>query len=275
MDIGIYTRTFDRPTLEDTLDAVTAHDIRYVQFNFANAGIPTLPERVDPPLLARISAAMSARGIHFASIAGTYNMIDPDLANRRQGMERLAGLAAASHALGNQVITLCSGTRDPHNMWRHHPANDTPEAWRDMVEAMAEAASIAEANDVVVAFEPEVSNVVDSAVKARRVLDEVRSSHLKVVMDGANIFHHGELPRMAEILDEAFQLLGADIALAHAKDLDHDGEAGHLAASHGRLDYDRYIRLLKAVGYDGSLVLHGLAEDQIDGCVAFLRSKIG
>jgi sugar phosphate isomerase/epimerase len=94
-------------------------------------------------------------------------------------------------------------------------------------------------------------------------------------MDGANIFHHGELPRMAEILDEAFQLLGDDIALAHAKDLDHDGEAGHLAAGHGRLDYDRYVRLLKQVGYDGALVLHGLSEDQIDGCVDFLRSKIG
>ena len=80
---------------------------------------------------------------------------------------------------------------------------------------------------------------------------------------------------MSEILDEAFQLLGGDIALAHAKDLDEDGEAGHIAAGHGLLDYDRYIRLLKQADYSGALVLHGLAEDQIDGCVAFLRSKIG
>jgi sugar phosphate isomerase/epimerase len=275
MNVGIYTRTFDRPTLEETLNAVAAHDIRYVQFNFANAGVETLPERIEPSLIAQIGAVMSAHGIAFASIAGTYNMIDPDLAKRRRGMERLAELATASRALGNRVITLCSGTRDPHNMWRQHADNVTPEAWREMVQAMAEAASIAEAHDVIVAFEPEVSNVVDSAVKARRVLDEVRSFHLKVVMDGANIFHRGELPCMSEILDEAFQLLGDDIALAHAKDLDQDGEAGHLAAGHGLLDYDRYVGLLKEAGYDGALVLHGLAEDQIDGCVTFLRSKIG
>jgi hypothetical protein len=30
---------------------------------------------------------------------------------------------------------------------------------------------------------------------------------------------------MRKVLDEAFELLGSDIALAHAKDLDKDGEA--------------------------------------------------
>ena len=38
---------------------------------------------------------------------------------------------------------------------------------------------------------------------------------------------------MREILDETFALLGKDIVLAHAKDLDHDGDAGHLACLQG------------------------------------------
>jgi sugar phosphate isomerase/epimerase len=159
-------------------------------------------------------------------------------------------------------------------MWRRHPDNDTPEAWRDMIAAMAEAASLAEAHGVTLAVEPEVANVVDSAQKARRMLDEVRSPALKICIDGANVFHLGELPRQREILDEAFQLLGDDIVLAHAKDLDHDGAAGHLAAGHGLLDYDHYLTLLHQIGFDGAIVLHGLSEAQIDGCVAMLRAKI-
>src|SRR5205085_9742453 len=113
--------------------------------------------------------------------------------------------------------------------------------------------------DVLPAFEPEVSNVVDSAVKARRLLDEVGSPRLKVVLDGANIFHAGELPQMERILREAVALLGPDIALAHAKDLSRDGEAGHEAAGHGLLDYDLYLSLLASAGYAGPLILHGLA----------------
>ncbi len=57
--------------------------------------------------------------------------------------------------------------------------------------------------------------------------------------------------RQHEILDEAFQLLGDRIGLAHAKDLSQDGEAGHEAAGTGLLDYDYYLQLLQQSGYDG------------------------
>ena len=93
-------------------------------------------------------------------------------------------------------------------------------------------------------------------------------------MDAANLFHGGELPRMKEILEEAFALLGKDIVLAHAKDLDHDGDAGHLPAGHGRLDYARYMSLLHGCGFKGPLLLHGLSDAQVPGCVAFLREKM-
>ena len=132
---------------------------------------------------------------------------------------------------------------------------------------------VADEFKVVMAFEPEVNNSVDSASRARRIIDETGSPRIKVVMDGANVFHRGELPRMRDILSQAFELLNGHIALAHAKDLDHDGDAGHLPAGQGVLDYDCYLSLLKNSGYSGPIVLHGLSEAQIDGCVAFLRSK--
>jgi sugar phosphate isomerase/epimerase len=115
-----------------------------------------------------------------------------------------------------------------------------------------------------------VNNVVDSAHKARRLIDELGSPALKVVMDPANIFHTGELPRMREMLEEAFSLLGQDIALAHAKDLDHDGDAGHLPAGKGILDYPLYLDLLQRSGFTGALILHGLREEDVAGCVAFV-----
>jgi sugar phosphate isomerase/epimerase len=198
-------------------------------------------------------------------------MIDPDMERRRDGLRHLAVLTRAAGALGASVITLCTGTRDAHSMWRWHRDNTTPEAWTDMVASVAEAVRVAEEHRVTLAFEPEVANVVDSARKARRLLDEIGSPWLKVTIDPANIFHAGELPRMHEMLDEAFDLLGADIALAHAKDLDHDGEAGHQPAGRGVLDYPRYLELLRNSGFQGAVVLHGLPESEVPWCVAFVR----
>ena len=84
----------------------------------------------------------------------------------------------------------------------------------------------------------------------------------------------GELPRMREMLDEVFALVGKDIVMAHAKDLDHDGDAGHKAAGEGKLDYDRFLSLLHTCGFKGPLLLHGLSEAQVPRCVAFLREKL-
>jgi sugar phosphate isomerase/epimerase len=64
---------------------------------------------------------------------------------------------------------------------------------------------------------------------------------------------------MREMLDEAIALLGKDIVMAHAKDLDHDGDAGHKAAGQVRLDCDRYLSLLHTPGFKGPLLLHGMS----------------
>ncbi len=274
MQIGIFSKTFARPTLAGVLDAVAAHGLYHVQFNLDCAGLEPMPAVIDAATCDVIRQALAARAIEMAAISGTFNMIDPDLHQRQLGLQRLRVLAAACARLDTRVITLCTGTRDPVSMWRRHPDNDSAEAWQEMLASMHAAAEIAAEFNVTMAFEPEVSNVVDSARKGRRLLDEIQSPHLKVVMDGANVFHAGELSRMHTVLDETFDLLGNDIVLAHAKDLSQDGEAGHDAAGTGLLDYDYYLALLQSAGYTGPLILHSLSEAQVDDSVAFLRGKL-
>lgn len=271
MHLGIMATTFERPTLEATLDAVAHCGAHGVQCDLACAGMPTLPARIESALCARVRTAFAERDLTMSALSGTFNMIHPEPAERAEGRRRLRVLLDACGTLGAGVVTLCTGTRDPYNMWRRHPDNDTPAAWTDLVASMREAVRGAEEAGVTLAFEPEVANVVDSAHKARQLLDEIASPRLKVVMDGANIFHKGQLPRMRELLEDAFTLLGADIALAHAKDLDHDGEAGHLPAGRGVLDYAQYLALLQRSGFTGALILHGLAEDDVASCLAFVR----
>jgi sugar phosphate isomerase/epimerase len=271
MQIGIFTRVFERPTLANVLDAVLAHGIRTVQFNLESAGLEEMPQAIAPQDAERIRSAFEQRGMTISAVSGTFNIINPDLAAREEGMRRLNVLAEACALLGTGIITMSSGTRDPQHMWRRHPDNDTPAAWDEMIVAMRQATRIAESHGVTLVVEPEVGNVVNSARKARRMLDTIGSPNLKIVIDGANLFPAGTLARMAEILDEAFELLGPDIAYAHAKDLSADGEAGHEAAGTGLLDYSCYVRLLERSGYLGPLVLHSLSEAQVEGCIRFLE----
>ena len=273
MELGIFSKHFARQTSAQAFDAVRSHGLSCVQFNFETCGLPAMADEIDDALCERVRSELADRSIAMTAVSGTFNIIHPNIEERRRGLRQLAELARVCRLLGTTAISLCTGTRDPDYMWSHHPDNSEPEAWRDLVSSLETALGSAEEHGVTLAFEPEVANVIDSARKARRLLDEMQSPRLKVIMDGANIYHAGELPRMGEILAEAFELLGSDILFAHAKDLDHDGEAGNLAAGTGVLDYDLYLSLVQQAG-DLPLVLHGLDESQVTGSVAFVRSKL-
>lgn len=285
--LGVLTSEFERPSLESTLDAVAAHGIGAVQFQLGSAvpsiplptslqrGLDVLGEHLSPSLCREIREQLAKRHLTLAAVDGTFNMIDPDEKRRWTNLGHLRQLVESCAALGTSVVTLCTGSRD-EIMWRRHPGNDSPEAMADLVAVMKAAAQTAEEYAVTLAFEPEVNNVASSAERGRQLIDEVGSSSVKVVMDPANIFKAGELPRMQDKLREAFDLLGNDIALAHAKDLDHDGEAGHLAAGEGLMDYPLYLSLLQRSGFDGTVVLHQmhhLSEAQIDSRFAYVSQE--
>jgi sugar phosphate isomerase/epimerase len=275
MEIGIFAKTFSQPALEQTLGEVLRHGLRTVQFNMACAGLPSLPDTIEPQLADRIRAAHESRGIRICAVSGTFNMIDPDLDRRRDGLRRLEVLASACARLGTRVITLCTGTRDPLDMWRHHPDNGTFAAWHDLLESLGVALALAERYNLTLAIEPEPANVVDSAPTARRLLDELRAPRLKVVLDAANLIHGRKIAQMPAILDEAFALLGHAIVIAHAKDVVGQGEAMRWAAAgRGLLDYDHYLRLLRRAGFDGPLVLHSLGPDEVAESVRFLERKL-
>ena len=276
MRLGVFARTFARPSPEDVFDALVGHGLRETQFNMSVAGLSPLPEEIAPALADRVRVAAAERRIALVAVSGTFNMIHPDKEVRRDGLRRLGVLVGACERLGISTVTLCTGTRDPEDMWRRHPDNARPEAWRDLLATMQEALQTSEEHGVTLAFEPEAANVVDSAGKGRRLLDEMRSPRLKVVMDAANLFDARDparrLSHSEKILEEAFEFLGEDLLLAHAKDVNESGEV--VAVGKGDLDFDLYIKHLSEAGYDGSLVMHGLTEEEVEGSLAFLRRKL-
>ena len=274
MRLGIFAYTFVRPTVEQVFDAVRAHGMANTEWNYVAIERQEVPDRIDPAFAERVRAAAAERGITVDSIAGYTNLVDPDPERRRAGLQRLCGLIRSARAHGADKVALCTGSRDPASMWRWHDGNDDAGAWADLLASLGECLRVAEEADVTLVFEPEVNNVVHTARKARRLLDELRSPHLKVVFDGANIYHEGELERQQAMLTEAIDLLGADIALAHAKDIERDGDAGHAAAGTGKLDFAHYLGELARSGYDGSLLIHGLEERQVPDSVRFLRGHL-
>jgi sugar phosphate isomerase/epimerase len=230
--------------------------------------VPALP----PCLAHEVARAARFQDIGIAAVSGTYNMIHPDKAVRATGLARLEVLAARCHDMGTHLITLCTGTRDPLDQWRHHPDNASTDAWRDLLEAMEAALAIADRHGIVLGIEPELANTVSSAEKARQLIGELANPRIKIVLDAANLFEQVTLAEQRRVVATAVEMLGGHIAMAHTKDRAGDGR--FVAAGKGVLDYGHYLSCLQAAGFDGPLVTHGLMAQDAEGVSKFLRGAL-
>jgi sugar phosphate isomerase/epimerase len=272
MEVGIFARTYQRPTLEAALDAVVAHGFRHVQFNMAVAGLKPMSAQIDPAVVRRIRLAFDERGLTMTTLSGTFNMAHPDETVRQEGLERLEVLMSVAGELGTNFVTLCTGTRDPNNMWRYHPDNTSQQAWNDAMQTIGEAAEIAREYDVRLGIEPEPGNIVSNSAKALKVLKELDSPDLAIILDPANIIDGIPEDEIDTTIDSAVKRLGYRTLSIHGKDRDASGNV--VPAGKGIVPWERFIAGLQRIGNKNPILLHGLDEAEAPGAKAFLERVI-
>lgn len=272
MQLGIFAKTFSGTAPLLVMRAAAEAGYSAVQYNMACSGLESLPAAIPTDTATAVAHAARSEGLTVSAVSGTYNMIHPDPAVREEGHRRLAVIAASCRAMNTRLITLCTGTRDPHDQWRHHPDNLSASAWKDLLQSMSLAIEIAERHGLELGIEPELANVVNSAAAARRLIAELASPRLRVVLDAANLFEHESLLAQRRIVAEAVGLLSSHIVMAHAKDRATDGS--FVAAGQGILDYDHYLACLAEAGFRGPLVTHGLSAAEAPAVAKFLGRKL-
>lgn len=272
MRLGIFAKTFAGNNPLTVLDAAKTAGFASVQYNMACSGLAAMPDALTPQQVAAVADAARATGVAIAAVSGTYNMIHPDPEVRAKGLQRLHILIENAAGLGTDMVTLCTGTRDPADQWNHHPDNASPEAWRDLLDEMAKACALAEARGVKLGIEPELANVIDSAPRARVLIDTLQSPALAIVLDPANLFEVAPLQAQRDLLSQAVDLLADRIVMAHAKD--RNAQGGFATAGQGVVDFPHFLGRLKPAGFGGDLVTHGLAADEAAGVATYLAQTL-
>jgi sugar phosphate isomerase/epimerase len=272
MHLGIFARTFPGTDPDTVLLAAAQAGFGVVHYNMSCSGLSPALESVPPAVADEVADAANRHEMEICGVSATYNVIHPDPEVRRHGMARFSGIAEVAPIIGTDLLTICTGTRDPDDMWRAHPDNAASEAWRDLLTAMEQMIRVADEHDVRIGVEPELGNVVSSAATARRLLDELQSDRIRIVLDAANLFEAGSCDDQHGVVSEAIELLADRIVVAHAKDRARDGSP--CAPGRGIIDFDHYVHELTRAGFCGPLVAHGLPAEDAPATARFLRERI-
>ncbi len=277
MPLGLCTTDLAPRPPRQLLGQIKEYGFSLVQFSFASIGEDELPAKITPNLINAIKTALVEQQLELVAINATFNLIHPDPASREEGFSRFPLLAETAARLGCPVLSLCTGTNDPTDMWRYHPANSKEESWQLLEEGLARLLPWAKRYDLTLGIEPEAANVASTAWLARRLLDKLGSDRLKIIMDCANLFAAGSAwpEKVAGVLSEAFTLLGKDIVLAHGKDIKAGPGITFTSPGQGIIDYELFLDLLGQNSYQGPMLLHGISEEsQIPACRDFMKEQI-
>lgn len=183
-------------------------------------------------------------GMDIAVLGCYLNLAHPDpqklseIQNRYKAHIRLASM------LGCGVVGTETGA--PNEKYAYEEACHSEEALQLFIKNVMPIVRYAEQMGVVFAIEPVFKHIVYNPERARRVLDAVDSPNLQIILDPVNLLDISNYTRQKEIMQEAIELLGKEVAVVHIKDyVVSEGKLVSVAAGNGAMDYTDLISFIK------------------------------
>ncbi len=179
------------------------------------------------------------------AVLGCYlNLATPDAAALKKNIERYRAHLRFASLLGCGVVGTETGA--PNVDYHYEEACHSEEALRIFIENLRPVVEYAEKSGVILAIEPVVRHIVYNPERARKVLDEIDSPNLQIILDPVNLLDTWNYTDYKAIIRNAIDVLGKDVAIVHVKDFDIiDGKLVSIAAGTGIMDYSDIIGFIR------------------------------
>lgn len=203
----------------------------------------TLPE-LTPGWAMHLKKVFEASGVDIAVLGCYLNLATPDEDALLRTQEVYKAHFRFASLLGCGVVGTETGA--PNKEYRFEEACHTEEALKTLIKNLRPVVSCAEHFGVIFALEPVYKHIMWNPKQTRKVLDAIASPNLQIIFDPVNLLHISNYENREEIIEEAIDTFGDEVAVIHLKDfVVKDGELAACAAGQGMMNYDRILRFAK------------------------------
>ncbi|MDF2566444.1 MAG: hypothetical protein K0Q53_2848 [Massilibacillus sp.] len=271
MKLGIFSKTFADLDFETAIQKINDYNLNYIQFNFANIGLKSMPEIVTEDEIRNIASITKKYSVKISAISGTFNALEQDKEKLERNLHCFRAIVESARNLNVPIVSISTGSFNQENFWASHPENHTEKAWHYLINSLHSMLKIAEDNHIILAFEPEQANVVSTSKDAVRLIEYFQSKNLRVLFDAANIINVNNADKMLETIYTSVDQLKDYIVLAHCKDILATKEyIKFVPVGQGNLPLKKYIDYLTK-SYDGPIIMHGLEKKDIPHALKYLN----
>ena len=220
----------------------------------------TKDEALTPGLAMYIKNVFAKNNVDIAVLGCYLNLATPNEEQLKQNVHRYMAHIRFASWLGCGVVGTETGC--PNETYSYVPECHNEESLQLFIRNLRPVVEYAEKMGVVIAIEPVAKHIVSTPVRARRVLDEINSPNLQIILDPVNLLAEWNYQDAKKVVDEAIELLGDDVAMVHIKDyVIVDGKLRSVAAGTGEMDYTSLIKWMK----EKKPYIHATLEDTNPG----------
>ncbi len=205
------------------------------------------------------------------AVLGCYlNLANPDPVQLKAIQDKyMAHIRFAAH-LGVGVVGTETGA--PNVEYKFEEACWSEEALEIFIKNLRPVVKYAEQMGVLLAIEPVVRHIVCNPVRARRVLDEINSPNLRIILDPVNLLEIYNYEKQDEIFAQAIELLGKDVAVLHVKDfIIEDGKLKSVGVGQGQAHWDKIIPYMKKEKPFMHATLEDTKPDNAVACLNYIK----
>lgn len=205
---------------------------------------PTTDEALTPGLAMYIKNVFARNNVDIAVLGCYLNLANPNPEKLAQITHRYMAHIRFASWMGCGVVGTETGA--PNETYTHVPECHGEEALQTFIKNLRPVVKYAEQMGVVMAIEPVWKHIVCNPARARRVLDEIASPNLQIILDPVNLLDICNYKDQAAIVDEAIEVLGPDVAMVHLKDfVVEENKLVSVGAGLGQMDYTSVIKFMK------------------------------
>lgn len=205
---------------------------------------PTTDEALTPGLAMYIKNVFARNQLDIAVLGCYLNLANPNEEQLAETIHRYQAHIRFASWLGCGVVGTETGA--PNETYTFTPQCHTEAALETFLENIRPVVAYAEKMGVVIGIEPVYRHIVNSPKRARRVLDEIGSPNLQIIFDPVNLLDVDNYEDRDNIIEEAIELLGADVAVVHLKDcMIRDGKLLSMGCGQGEMNYKPILKFMK------------------------------
>jgi len=205
-------------------------------------GIGEAPGSLSPSLAWSISREFEQRGIHIALLGSYFNLLEQDPEKLKSSIDRFKEYLRYAADFRCRIVGTETGSYNTD--MSYHPDNHGEEAFQTVVTIFRELVKEAEQHGSIVAVEGLYNFVISTPERMQRMLEDIDSRNLQVILDPVNLLHMGNYDRVKEIIEESFERYGERIILLHAKDfIIEDNKIKTVPLGQGMMDFTHMMRI--------------------------------